>query len=186
MTHAFGSEFVPYVDLDIAASSRLFYTCVDQVVETAWGRKEEEEEEDEEEKRRKRIAVPDNLMTKNTGSYTWSSLNCVTVKGYARGRARGKRRAGKSERAQLPTGNGKQTKGGKRGKGRGARTSWKREREEGRGGGGERGGRQKGKKEMQRLPYNGAPRAHKLRHNVISSSLFNERWQHAGAHTFHP
>jgi len=38
---------------------------------------------------------------------------------------------------------------------------------------------------MQRLPYNGAPRAHKLRHNVISSSLFNERWQHA-AHTFYP
>lgn len=32
---------------------------------------------------------------------------------------------------------------------------------------------------MQRLPYNGAPRAHKLRHNVISSSLFNERWQGA-------
>lgn len=30
---------------------------------------------------------------------------------------------------------------------------------------------------MQRLPYNGALRAHKLRHNVISSSLFNERWQ---------
>ncbi|KYN15365.1 hypothetical protein ALC57_12414 [Trachymyrmex cornetzi] len=42
-----------------------------------------------------------------------------------------------------------------------------------------------GEKEMQRLPYNGAPRAHKLRHNVISSSLFNERWQHA-AHTFYP
>lgn len=38
---------------------------------------------------------------------------------------------------------------------------------------------------MQRLPYNGAPRAHKLRHNVISSSLFNERWQRA-AHTFYP
>lgn len=35
--------------------------------------------------------------------------------------------------------------------------------------------RRKGEKEMQRLPYNGAPRAHKLRHNVISSSLFNER-----------
>jgi len=35
----------------------------------------------------------------------------------------------------------------------------------------------KGEKEMQRLPYNGAPRAHKLRHNVISSSFFNERWQ---------
>lgn len=32
-----------------------------------------------------------------------------------------------------------------------------------------------GEKEMQRLPYNGAPRAHKLRHNVISSSFFNER-----------
>lgn len=42
-----------------------------------------------------------------------------------------------------------------------------------------------GEKEMQRLPYNGAPRAHKLRHNVISSSLFNERWQRA-AHTFYP
>lgn len=41
-------------------------------------------------------------------------------------RTRGKRRAGKSERVQLPTGNGKQTKRGKRGKGRGARTSWKR------------------------------------------------------------
>lgn len=41
-------------------------------------------------------------------------------------RTRGKRRAGKSERVQLPTGNGKQTKWGKRGKGRGARTSWKR------------------------------------------------------------
>lgn len=38
---------------------------------------------------------------------------------------------------------------------------------------------------MQRLPYNGAPRAHKLRHNVISSSLFNERQQRA-AHTFYP
>lgn len=38
---------------------------------------------------------------------------------------------------------------------------------------------------MQRLPYNGAPRAHKLRHNVISSSLFNER-QHRAAHTFYP
>lgn len=37
-----------------------------------------------------------------------------------------------------------------------------------------RGGKE-GEKEMQRLPYNGAPRAHKLRHNVISSSLFNER-----------
>lgn len=37
---------------------------------------------------------------------------------------------------------------------------------------------------MQRLPYNGAPRAHKLRHNVISSSLFNERWQR-GARTFY-
>lgn len=35
--------------------------------------------------------------------------------------------------------------------------------------------RREGEKEMQRLPYNGAPRAHKLRHNVISSSLFNER-----------
>lgn len=35
--------------------------------------------------------------------------------------------------------------------------------------------RKEGEKEMQRLPYNGAPRAHKLRHNVISSSLFNER-----------
>jgi len=32
---------------------------------------------------------------------------------------------------------------------------------------------------MQRLPYNGARRAHKLRHNVTSSSLFNERWQRA-------
>lgn len=42
----------------------------------------------------------------------------------------------------------------------------------------------KGEKEMQRLPYNGAPRAHKLRHNVISSSLFNERWQR-GARTFY-
>lgn len=62
MTHAFGSEFVPYVDLDIAASSRLFYTCMDQVVETVWGRKEEEEGE----KRRKKIVVPDNLMTKNS------------------------------------------------------------------------------------------------------------------------
>lgn len=41
-------------------------------------------------------------------------------------RTREKRRAGKSERVQLPTGNGKQTKRGKRGKGRGARTSWKR------------------------------------------------------------
>ena len=30
---------------------------------------------------------------------------------------------------------------------------------------------------MQRLPYNGAPRAHKLRHNAISSSLFNEHWK---------
>lgn len=39
---------------------------------------------------------------------------------------RGKRRAGKSERVQLPTGNGKQTKWEKKGKGRGARTSWKR------------------------------------------------------------
>jgi len=32
---------------------------------------------------------------------------------------------------------------------------------------------------MQRLPYNGARRAHKLRHNVTSSSLSNERWQRA-------
>lgn len=44
-------------------------------------------------------------------------------------RTRGKRRAGKSERVQLPTGNGKQTKWGKRGKGRDARTSWKKLRE---------------------------------------------------------
>lgn len=50
---------------------------------------------------------------------------------------RGKRRAGKSERVQLPTGNGKQTKWGKRGKGRGARISWKRvsKKERERGGG---------------------------------------------------
>lgn len=61
MTHAFGGKFVPYIDLDIVASSRLFYTCVDQVVETVWGRKEEEGE-----KRRKKRVVPDNLMTKNT------------------------------------------------------------------------------------------------------------------------
>lgn len=51
--------------------------------------------------------------------------------------------------------------------------------------------RQEGKerergKEMQRLPYNGAPRAHKLRHNVISSSLFNERWQRALRTRFYP
>ncbi|KYM81288.1 hypothetical protein ALC53_08359 [Atta colombica] len=44
-------------------------------------------------------------------------------------RTRGKRRAGKSERVQLPTGNGKQTKRGKRGKGRGARTSEKQSQE---------------------------------------------------------
>lgn len=62
MTHAFGSKFVPYVDLDIAASSRLFYTCVDQVVETVWGEKKKKKEEEE----KKKIVVPDNLMTKNT------------------------------------------------------------------------------------------------------------------------
>lgn len=39
------------------------------------------------------------------------------------------------------------------------------------------GTRREGRKEMQRLPYNGGPRAHKLRHDVIPSSLFNERWQ---------
>lgn len=49
----------------------------------------------------------------------------------------------------------------------------------------ERESEREGEKEIQRLPYNGAPRAHKLRHNVISSSLFNERWQRA-AHTFYP
>lgn len=38
-------------------------------------------------------------------------------------RTGGKRRLGKSERVQLPTGNGKQTKREKRGKGRGARKS---------------------------------------------------------------
>lgn len=38
-------------------------------------------------------------------------------------RTRRKRRAGKSERVQLPTGNGKQTKRKKRGEGKGARTS---------------------------------------------------------------
>lgn len=48
----------------------------------------------------------------------------------------------------------------------------------------EREAEREGEKEMQRLPYNGAPRAHKLRHNVISSSLFNERWQR-GARTFY-
>jgi len=45
MTHAFGSKFVPYVDLDIAASSHLFYTCVDQVVETVWGEKKKKKED---------------------------------------------------------------------------------------------------------------------------------------------
>jgi len=52
---------------------------------------------------------------------------------------------------------------------------------EGPGGKRERDKREKreGGKEMQRLPYNGARRAHKLRHNVTSSSLFNERWQRA-------
>lgn len=48
---------------------------------------------------------------------------------------------------------------------------------------GEKGKKREVEKEMQRLPYNGAPRAHKLHHNVISSSLFNEQWQRA-AHTF--
>ena len=41
----------------------------------------------------------------------------------------------------------------------------------------ERDCKQEGGKEMQRLPYNGALRAHKLRHSVISSSFFNEWWK---------
>lgn len=46
MTHAFGSKFVLYVDLDIA-SSHLFYTCVDQVVETVWGEKKKEKKKED-------------------------------------------------------------------------------------------------------------------------------------------
>lgn len=62
MTHAFGSKFVSCIDLDIVTSSRLFYTCVDQVMATVWGEKKKEEKK----RKKKKVVVPDNLMTKNT------------------------------------------------------------------------------------------------------------------------